>query len=64
MVQNTPNESKKAFMAYIEKATERYNVMRLIGGKEVSLKDFLSVTLLERKNVYLLIKENKVLIFR
>ena len=30
--------------------------MRLIGGKEVSLKDFLSVTLLERKNVYLLIK--------
>lgn len=40
VIQNISDESKKAFMAYIEKATERYNVMRLIGGKEVSLKDF------------------------
>ena len=39
-IQNTLDESKKTFTAYIEKATERYNVMRLIGGKEVSLKDF------------------------
>lgn len=40
VIQNIPNESEKAFTDYIEKATERYNVMRLIGGKEVSLKDF------------------------
>lgn len=29
-----------AYMDYIDKAKQRYNVMRLIGGDEVALKDF------------------------
>ena len=31
---------KRAFTAYLDKATERYNVMKLIGGKEVPLSEF------------------------
>ena len=56
VIQSIPDESKKAFTDYIQKASERYNVMRLIGGKEVSLKDFFVCNTIGEKNVYLLIK--------
>jgi len=42
-----------AYMDYIDKAKQRYNVMRLIGGDEVALKDFFVCnTLGEKERVF------------
>ena len=50
------------YMDYVDKAKERYNVMRLIGGDEVSLEDFFVCnTLGEKERVFAEKKQAKCL---